>query len=195
MPAASRLNDRHDQIRVQALELFARRGFAPVGMRELAAHLGMTSGSIYHHIENKQALLYELIEDLYQTLLNDPRRKAGSAELRLQRLLDRHIELHASLALQFLMAEREVHQLEPAHLAGVVALRTQYEHRLLALLAEVAQIPVSPALRAFAASCVSLLNNLPLWLQQHLPQSHVQAAMSSVLVRNYMTNALLAFKV
>lgn len=58
-----------DRTLKKSADLFAERGFAQVGMRELARHLGISSGSIYHHIESKQALLGELIEDLYQTLL------------------------------------------------------------------------------------------------------------------------------
>ncbi|WP_332821602.1 TetR/AcrR family transcriptional regulator, partial [Pseudomonas sp.] len=61
---------RLEQIRGKALELFAERGFAEVGMRELALHLGIGAGSVYHHFQSKEQLLFELIEELYEDLLD-----------------------------------------------------------------------------------------------------------------------------
>ncbi|RMH81683.1 TetR/AcrR family transcriptional regulator, partial [Pseudomonas sp. AOB-7] len=55
---------RLETLRGKALALFAERGFAQVGMRELALHLGMAAGSLYHHFESKEQLLFELIEEL-----------------------------------------------------------------------------------------------------------------------------------
>ena len=43
----------------RALELFQERSFSQVSMRELAAHVGITPGAIYHHIESKEALLFD----------------------------------------------------------------------------------------------------------------------------------------
>ena len=37
-------------------------------MRELAAHVGLTAGSLYHHFPSKQDLLFDLIEELYEEL-------------------------------------------------------------------------------------------------------------------------------
>lgn len=50
-------------LRQMALELFAEHGFHGVSLRQLAAALHMQPGSLYNHIENKQALLFELIEE------------------------------------------------------------------------------------------------------------------------------------
>ena len=63
---------RLETLRGKALVLFAERGFAQVGMRELALHLGMAAGSLYHHFESKEQLLFELIEELYEELLGAP---------------------------------------------------------------------------------------------------------------------------
>ncbi|SUD70117.1 TetR family transcriptional regulator [Pseudomonas putida] len=57
-----------EERRDRAMALFAEKGFGQVSMRELAAHLGMTAGSLYHHFPSKQDLLYDLIEELYEEL-------------------------------------------------------------------------------------------------------------------------------
>jgi len=183
----------HEETRRKALELFAERGFASVGIRELAAHLGIAAGSIYYHIENKQALLCELIEDLYETLLMEPQikpRSGESATLRLQRLLKRHLKLHASKSLYFLIAEREIHYLEPQHRQTIAQLRTRYEQQLLTLLAEVAHIEISHELRSFASSCVSLLNNMPLWLTQGQPGPAKPQALLFDMVQSFISVAI-----
>lgn len=60
-----------DRVLSGAIELFATRGFQAVGLRDLASYLGLQAGSLYHHIENKQSLLFELMEAaLAQLLLN-----------------------------------------------------------------------------------------------------------------------------
>ena len=49
-----------EERRDQAMALFAEKGFGQVSMRELAAHVGLTAGSLYHHFPSKQDLLYDL---------------------------------------------------------------------------------------------------------------------------------------
>nr|BFE97996.1 hypothetical protein GCM10020185_85320 [Pseudomonas brassicacearum subsp. brassicacearum] len=64
MPMAERCS-RFAESRDKALELFANKGFGQVGMRELASHLGLTPGSLYHHYPSKQHLLADLIEEFF----------------------------------------------------------------------------------------------------------------------------------
>ena len=58
-----------EERRDKALELFAVKGFGQVSMRELASHLGLTAGSLYHHFPSKQHLLLDWIEEFYEELL------------------------------------------------------------------------------------------------------------------------------
>ena len=69
-----------------ALQLFARHGFHAVSLRQLGQAVGIQAGSLYAHIESKDALLQEIIEDGYERLLQ-------SALLRL-----RHVPEQAGIA-------------------------------------------------------------------------------------------------
>lgn len=60
----------HQLVRQVALTLFSELGFHNVSLRKLASALGMQPGSLYHHIEGKQELLFELIDE-YETDLLD----------------------------------------------------------------------------------------------------------------------------
>jgi AcrR family transcriptional regulator len=51
-----------ERIRREAAALFRRKGFNGTSMAELAAKVGVTKSSLYHHFPSKQALLSEIIE-------------------------------------------------------------------------------------------------------------------------------------
>lgn len=59
-----------DRLLDAAIELFATHGYQAISLRDLASHLGLRAGSLYHHIENKQSLLFELVESALSDLLN-----------------------------------------------------------------------------------------------------------------------------
>lgn len=160
---------RQQKTRLKALELFASRGFTQTGMRELAAHMGVTPGSLYNHMDSKQTLLFELIEELYECLLNGPAHfplTQRNPNDRLQMLLTTHINLHGSKGMHFLVAERELHCLDSQQADTIQNLRAIYEQQFVNVLAEVGDMEITPQLRALAKSSVSLLNNLPLWFAQ-----------------------------
>jgi len=69
-----------DRLLDAATLLFATRGYQAIGLRDLAGHLGLHAGSLYHHIENKQCLLFELIESALADLLCDTRRRMRGAK-------------------------------------------------------------------------------------------------------------------
>jgi Bacterial regulatory proteins, tetR family len=56
-------------IRRVGMQLIARHGFAAMDLRELAAEVGIQPGSLYDHIETKQALLFKLIREHLENLL------------------------------------------------------------------------------------------------------------------------------
>lgn len=54
--------DTSERIRRAAARLFRTRGFNGTSMADLAAEVGITKSSLYHHFPSKQALLSEIIE-------------------------------------------------------------------------------------------------------------------------------------
>lgn len=68
-----------DRVLDGATELFAVHGYPAISLRDLARHTGLAAGSLYHHIESKQALLFELIEATLQDLIFTTQRALGRA--------------------------------------------------------------------------------------------------------------------
>ena len=58
-------DQRSDQIRRAAAELFFNHGFEATTTRGIAQVLGIKSASIYYHYEDKQEILFEIIYSTY----------------------------------------------------------------------------------------------------------------------------------
>jgi AcrR family transcriptional regulator len=170
MPATLRTPDpsRYLDTRNQALRLFAECGFSRVSMRELADYLGIRPGSIYNHIESKEALLFELIEELYEQLLHGARqlqRRAATPTERLHGLLEAHLRLHASMGAHFRLAEYDSHCLAGEQQARIRELRARYEQQLQESVEHFTGQPVSNSRRAALSGILALLNQLPAWVE------------------------------
>lgn len=171
-----------DERRDRALALFAEKGFGQVSMRELASHLGLTAGSLYHHFPSKQDLLYDLIEELYEELLATLSQGRRSHQQTLAQVIAAHWALHAERPLQFRLAERDQCCLTPEQQARIGALRQEYETALLRHIAPKATLR-GKALTATAHVIANLLNSLPAWLQaSQLPQAQGLALMESMVL-------------
>ncbi|RNF94022.1 TetR/AcrR family transcriptional regulator [Pseudomonas putida] len=155
---------RFEEIRNKALELFAERGFAKVGMRELAQHLGMGPGSIYHHFASKEQLLFEAIEELYEDILEAAAITKYVAGDGFQALLYAHVDLHEHRRICFLLSEQEFRYLAPKHRQLILLMRRRYEDILLHRLIDKRAQPVTPVLRATVRGIVAWLNNISAWM-------------------------------
>ena len=52
---------------------FLQKGWAKSSMREVAKLAGLTTGSLYFHFKNKEALFDALVKDVYDSLLANHR--------------------------------------------------------------------------------------------------------------------------
>ena len=159
--------DRFLDTRSQALSLFASKGYRNVGMRELASALGINCGSIYNHIESKEALLYEFFEELYELLQLKAAQiqRRTVAPGRLRAIIEMHLELQVRMPCHFQLVEREWPSLTEPWLSQAAALRLKYEQ----IVAEALDHPASDL--SCAKSVVTLLNQAPAWLLSVAPKA------------------------
>ncbi|MDR2308259.1 MAG: TetR/AcrR family transcriptional regulator [Paucimonas sp.] len=174
-----------EERRDRAMALFAEKGFGQVSMRELAAHVGLTAGSLYHHFPSKQDLLYDLIEELYEELLatlDQGRRALARGKPVLACLIAAHWQLHGERPLQFRLAERDFCCLSEAQQARLLALRERYESGLLRLIAPQAKL-TGEALTATGQVLAAQLNQLPGLLRERtLSEADGLALMESLVL-------------
>lgn len=73
-PGVEVTQTRFEQIMSVASHLFFTQGFEAVSLRQLAKGAGISAGSLYNHIESKQALLYDLMDETLSLLLTQSMR-------------------------------------------------------------------------------------------------------------------------
>ena len=59
------------QILNAALALFSHQGYRATSVREIAEQAGVSTGNVYHHFRDKEAIFLELL-DIYWRALDDP---------------------------------------------------------------------------------------------------------------------------
>jgi AcrR family transcriptional regulator len=105
----------HDDMRKRLLdtagEMFAARGYAATGMRDLAAAAGVSTGSLYHYFPDKRALFEQLVErtveadlaDLEETLDSLPRSTSArlDAFLKLVRESEDVLQLQSAVLVEY----------------------------------------------------------------------------------------------
>lgn len=124
-------------IRKEAVDLFFAQGFHAVSLRKLASAVGLEAGSLYYHIDSKQDLLFEIIEEYEAGLLRKVRTKSRSATDREQQLRI-YVGGYLSFMLKHrqacVLSARELHALSEPQREQVLALRRSQMATLVAIL-------------------------------------------------------------
>ena len=126
---ATALPSPRERLLEAAAELFADHGYQAIGLRDLASHLGLQPGSLYHHIDNKQALLFELIESGLSDLVQHTSQRlkgARSPGKRLELFVRGFMEFHAEQPHAMSLICREFANLDEGQKRRIVGLKEQY---------------------------------------------------------------------
>jgi AcrR family transcriptional regulator len=128
-----------EAIRKAGLRLIFEHGYAAMSLRQLAAEVGVQSGSLYNHISTKQELLFDLVRDHINELLRQLDRALLGKQTptdKLRAFVAFHVTYHMTKKREVFIANSELRSLEPKNYEAIVALRGAYEQRLAAILAE-----------------------------------------------------------
>ncbi|TNF83457.1 TetR/AcrR family transcriptional regulator [Pseudomonas sp. ICMP22404] len=177
----------YDTIRAQALELFVNKGVGQVSMRELARHVGLAPGSLYNYFPSKQALLFDLIEEIYDELylLVQPARQGAAKARSLSDLIVAHLRMHRRRPQSFRLALQGFVYLDDAQQQRIVHKRKLYESAFIAAVSN-ATFPANDTGSVALHAIIQFLNCLPDWLDDR--QLDDEACM--LLVEQLITGAL-----
>jgi AcrR family transcriptional regulator len=124
-------------VREHALRLFARQGYAAVSMRQIASAVGVQAGALYTYTNDKQALLFDLLDRHMQDLLAAWRDRPDEDPLiRLEDFVRFHIDFSLDHPDSVFLSYMELRNLTPENYARIADLRRRYEAALEALLAD-----------------------------------------------------------
>lgn len=188
MPAAtvsSKLvtHSARDRLLDVALELFATRGYQAIGLRDLASQLGLHAGSLYNHIENKQCLLFELIEGAVSDLLADTKRRMRGAKThrdRLQRFVHAFVVFNLTEKHRLLLVTREFVNLTDEQQQEINQLKNSYAALLKAIIsAECGETGcISDRTGLIAEVVIGMLYGQSLWQSIEIPEQKLSDALT-----------------
>ena len=123
-------NTRDDVVKA-AGRLFAERGYHGTSMRDLGKELGLLGSSLYSHVESKQDLLVDVVQEgsqLFEASAEHALAVAGSAAKRMGALIAGHVDVvldNLDVARTFL---NEAHMLDDEHRGRIIEARDHYEN-------------------------------------------------------------------
>lgn len=122
-------NTRRDVVEA-AGRLFALRGYHGTSMRDLGKELGLLGSSLYSHVDSKQDLLVEVVEEgarLFEASAEEALRGGGSPREQLRALVAGHVDVvldNLDVARTFL---NEAKMLDDEHRSRILDARDHYE--------------------------------------------------------------------
>jgi len=118
------------KVQQAAVALFAARGFAATGIRELGAAAGINSATLYHYVGSKEDLLVSIMRDCLDELIrsgSEALRGSSEPAIQLAGLISSHVGFTATNQLTARVTDYEMRALSDANRASMQALRDEYE--------------------------------------------------------------------
>lgn len=118
-------------LRNAATVLFAKNGYAAVSMRQIAREVGVQAGALYLYTADKQTLLFDLMNQHMQDLLQAWQDRATPHAVtpvdRLECFVRFHIRFHMSRADEVFISYMELRNLTPENFEVIQTARRTYE--------------------------------------------------------------------
>ncbi|MCG8471345.1 MAG: TetR/AcrR family transcriptional regulator [Desulfobacterales bacterium] len=114
----------------EAARLFRTKGYSGSTLRELAKRAGVKGGSIYHHFNSKQEILFMIMEYTMTNLITKVSQEIEDVESPLEKLRNAirvHVEYHTVDADETYVADAELRSLEVTNYKKIVKMRDHYE--------------------------------------------------------------------
>jgi len=128
------------QLREAATTLFAKNGYAAVSMRQIAREVGVQAGALYLYTADKQSLLFDLLDQHMQDLLQAWEERATPHSVtsmdKLECFVRFHIRFHLPRADEVFISYMELRNLTPENFEVIQTARRTYEAILHDILSE-----------------------------------------------------------
>ncbi|WP_300668885.1 TetR/AcrR family transcriptional regulator [Desulfoluna sp.] len=128
--SSSHIASRKTIIFREAARLFREKGYSGSTLRELAKRAGVKGGSIYHHFNSKQEILFMIMEDTMVNLITRVSREieeVTSPREKLRKAIRAHVAFHAMDADETYVSDAELRSLDLTNYKKIVGMRDQYE--------------------------------------------------------------------
>ena len=149
------------------MRLFARKGYAAVSMRQIAAEVGVQAGALYNYTPDKQSLLFGLMESHLKELLKarDGVNRPDGAIAQLKEFVEFHIRFHLQRSDAVFIAYMELRNLTDENFETIETLRRTYEDALESILRDGVNEGVFdvPDTKIATLAVIAMLNGVNTW--------------------------------
>ncbi len=174
-------NSRKELILRRAAQLIRERGYLSTTLRELAKECGIKGGSIYHHFSSKQEILFQIMDQTMNNLINKLELIMSMEEdpvLKLKKAIGFHIEYHVVDSDETNVTDAELRHLEKINYNKIVVKRRLYEDIFLKILQQGVEQKMMHIedMKLTCKAIIQLCTSVALWYKKGGPLSIEQVA-------------------
>jgi AcrR family transcriptional regulator len=120
---------RREEIFAAAAEIFSVKGYHATSMNDVADAMGMRKASLYHHVKNKETLLYEMsVSSMHHIIDAATSATSPDPEERLREVMEKHILALLDDQSRHATALVELRSLSAEERQHVIDLRSRYDN-------------------------------------------------------------------
>lgn len=171
-PQAADYDDRRRSILEQAAALFAEKGFPRTSIAELALACNASKSWLYHYYPSKEAVLYDIMSDHVERLLEAAESslaEGGDAGTRLKRLSRALMQIYGGSRNQHIVLVNDLGCLPAEQRAEIVQLEKALLARISDLLAEINPVLPVPLRTPSVMLYMGMLNWTYTWYDEAGP--------------------------
>ena len=105
---------RKEQILLEIAEIIYEKGYEKTSIRDISRSLNISKPGLYYHFENKQEILFDIIDDFLDktlTLIKEDLKRYNTPQERLFSFISNHIESFVKYPAQTKVVIYEIHSL------------------------------------------------------------------------------------
>ena len=178
-----------------AMHLFGNQGFNGTSMRDIATAVGILPGSLYAHINGKEALLFEIVADGINRFISAvaPHAQANTdPSERMRRMIVAHVEVVADNPERSQVVFHQWRYLTGDSLPEAIARRQEYENYFVKVFkegVEAGKFRSDGNMRIAVLSILGALNWTPEWFS---PQGKMSASSVGECMADTLLGGILA---
>lgn len=177
-----------DHILAAAAAVFAEKSFGTASIRDIAAHAQISFPRIYYYLRNKQEILYLISRRAFEELIRragSAARLAPTAQERLARFIEGHLEYHMSNLSEMKVLVREADSLSGSYQAEIQRLKREYSRACRKIVEQLAAERGAPLDRERSRILTSLLFGAMNWFYTWYEPSRDFAARTKIMDEVY----------
>ena len=162
--------DKKQELLRKIAELFYENGYEKTSIRDISRALGMTNAGLYYYFENKQEMLFEIMDGAIEDALVSIRREIGkieSAEDKIAWIIQAHIKFYCENKAQTKVLVYEKASLEAKYSEIIKGKESEYIELMRQVLGQIIQgnFQVSIPINVATFSLLGMLNWVVHWFK------------------------------